>query len=296
MTFLPFFCLIILHHVLPSQSLAPPNHGNIYITPTTARPGDISNQPTSISDFKVRIDTATPVSMQARDIYDGPANDADEQAMPATVNSDSPKPNPAIVAHASSVSAALAAQSSAGISLDNPDNSLSDPCGPPSQPPGDASSKSTCHANVSVAETSSKQAYGVYCMNDKTGEALNHNSCDDAMWTICDMIAGGWGSEYQTPDRWTWSTQNGNCTFGYWLPKGGAPPPSPDRCRKQILAPMSEKCRGPEYNVGAVNLRKLPSADASGITGTGLPVDGQYPSYIMVAQKSFCGVNQEDKC
>ncbi len=47
----------------------------------------------------------------------------------------------------------------------------------------------------------------------------------------------------------------------------------------------------PGFNVGSVNLRELPSAGALNISakvgpyGTGMPVDGDYPSYVMVAQE-----------
>lgn len=47
----------------------------------------------------------------------------------------------------------------------------------------------------------------------------------------------------------------------------------------------------PGFNVGSVNLRELPSAGALNVSvkageyGTGMPVDGDYPSYIMVARE-----------
>ncbi len=37
-------------------------------------------------------------------------------------------------------------------------------------------------------------------------------------------------------DAWVVTpNQSGNCTFGFWLPKGGAPPPSYARCVDQIF-------------------------------------------------------------
>ena len=190
------------------------------------------------------------------------------------------------------------AHSDTGISSGTPNNTLPDPCGPPNQDPGAAGSKSTCHQNVSVADVTAKEEYGVFCINDNTGEVLDQGTCSDAMYTICDQITGSFGSGtgYQATNKWIWSTQDGNCTFGYYLPEGGAPPPSSERCYNQIITPMNSACQGPKYNVGAVNLAALPGLDASGAQFTGTAVNAGYPSYIMVAQKSYCGVNSEDAC
>ena len=194
-----------------------------------------------------------------------------------------------------SATAIEAAQNSAGISSGNVNNSLPDPCGPAVQNPEPAGSRSTCHTNVSVADTRYPSRYGVQCLNDGTGEVLDQNTCAGAIYTICYQISGLWSTRYQATNQWIWSTENGNCTFGYWLPKGGAPPPSYDRCRDQIMAPMNDKCTGPDYNVGAINLKELPAADSrTGIVTTGKALDGGWPSYIMVAQQSFWGVNSMD--
>ena len=193
---------------------------------------------------------------------------------------------------ASSIRAAIKAGNEVGISAGSPNNALADPCGPPVQAADGGIS--TCHANVSVADTTSQTYYGVHCLNDKTGEVLQQGSCADALYTICQQISGMWGAKYQTTNEWIWSTTGGNCSFGYWLPEGGAPPPSNDRCTDQIMSPINDACKGPTYNVGTVNLRTLPAADALGRTSNGSAVDAGYPSYIMVAQQSHWGVNRED--
>ena len=93
-----------------------------------------------------------------------------------------------------------------------------DPCGPPTgQAPGAAAgSLSTCRANVSVANLGQPSAYGVQCANDGSGYTLEQTTCADSSITICDQISGLFGAEYQRTNTWIWSTQDGNCTFGYW--------------------------------------------------------------------------------
>jgi len=147
--------------------------------------------------------------------------------------------------------------------------------------------------NVSVADITSQEYYGVQCLNDNTGEILQQGTCSDAIMTICDQMTGLLGSSYEVTNKWIWSTPGGNCTFGYWVPEGGAPAPSYDRCLKQIYGPMNDKCRGPEFNVGSINLRELPKA-VNGVVTNGMAVEPGYPSYIMVAQSSMWGVNDED--
>ncbi|KAK4693843.1 hypothetical protein P7C71_g3630, partial [Lecanoromycetidae sp. Uapishka_2] len=190
-------------------------------------------------------------------------------------------------AAASSAAATLIYQNTAGISSGNSNISLPDPCGPPIQAPGLMNSVSTCHLNVSVANITEPQAYGVQCLHDNTTYILDKNACFDAMDLMCDALCG-----FHAPpprDQWVWSNQTGNCTFGFWLPTGGAPPPSYDRCTAQITAAMVDACVAPAYNVAAVNLKELPSATFNETTGqveggSGVPVDGGYLSFIMVAQ------------
>lgn len=56
------------------------------------------------------------------------------------------------------------------------------------------------------------------------------------------------------------------------------------------MAPMDEACtQGAGWNVGSVNVKELPVKG-----GTGVPADGSYPSYVMIAQGSYWGVNAED--
>ena len=198
-------------------------------------------------------------------------------------------------ASASANVALLDTQNAAGISTGNVNNNLPDPCGPPNQSmDAPAGSESTCHRNVTTVDITGKGFYGVHCQNDNTGYVLNQATCSDAIYTICDQISGRWGSKYQATNEWIWSTDDGNCTFGYWLPEGGAPAPSYERCLDQIMGPIHDKCMGPEWNSGNVNLAEMPSANETGATSTGTPVWGEYPSYVMVAQSSYWGVNSMD--
>ncbi len=197
-------------------------------------------------------------------------------------------------AQAQALSSAVSYGNSVGIASGTPNATLPDPCGPPLQPPGAAQSLSTCTQNVSVADLGSHSYYGLNCWNDTTKPALDLGSCSDAIYVICDDISTG-GELYTKTNKWIWSTVGGNCTFGYWLPAGGAPAPSFDRCLRQIYGPMREKCRGPRFNVGSVNIASdgLPDGLVSGTVGTGVAVRGDYPSYVMFPLKSFYGVNGE---
>jgi len=193
----------------------------------------------------------------------------------------------AAAAQSSTAAATLLYQNTAGISSGNSNISLPDPCGPPDQAPGLMNSVSTCHLNVSVEDITKPQAYGVQCLHDNTTYILDEATCAKAMATICYTLCGFHGPPPR--DQWVWSDEGGNCTFGFWLPTGGAPPPSYDRCSTQITAAMAQACTPPSYNVAAVNLKELPSATVNETTGqmeggSGLPVDGGYLSFIMVAQ------------
>ncbi|CAD6577445.1 MAG: hypothetical protein ASARMPRED_008281 [Alectoria sarmentosa] len=201
----------------------------------------------------------------------------------------------AIASTAASAAQALeAAQNSVGISAGTLVAANPDPCGPPTgQAPG---SLSTCHANVSVANLGQPSAYGVQCANDGSGYTLEQSTCADSSITMCDQISGLYGAGYQRTDTWVWTTQDGNCTFGYWLPKNGAPPPSFERCQKQITSVINQYCAGPVFNAGGVNLKVFPGAGASNTSSTGLPVDPLYPSYVMLPFQSHCGINAVDVC
>ena len=225
---------------------------------------------------------------------------------PATYQTPSTDPRRSSISaanHAASTDAAarIGAQSQLGISSGQPNASLVDPCGPPDNPaPGAPGSFNTCHQNVSTEDATSSGAaldgfgaYSVRCLNDGTGYVLDQKTCSDSAITICYQISGMYGTKYQTPNQWIWSTENGNCTFGYWLPAGGAPPPSYERCTTGIMGVMNEACQGPKFNAASVNLLQLPWSNSSG-NGTGQAVDAGYPSYIMVAQQSYDGVNSED--
>ena len=80
------------------------------------------------------------------------------------------------------------------------------------------------------------------------------------------------------------------------LPKNGAPPPSFERCQKQITSVINQYCAGPVFNAGGVNLKVFPGAGASNTSSTGLPVDPLYPSYVMLPFQSHCGINAVDVC
>lgn len=197
-----------------------------------------------------------------------------------------------VLAHA--LQSAVSYGDSVGIAAGTPNPVLPDPCGPPVQSPAAANSISTCTKNVSVADLSAHSYYGVNCWNDTTKPALDLSSCSDALYVICNHISTG-GELYNKTDKWIWSTPGGGCTFGYWLPSGGAPAPSFDRCVDQIYSPMKEKCAAPGFNVGSVNIASggLPEGLVNGNVGTGVPVRGEYPSYVMLPLESFYGINGE---
>lgn len=56
-----------------------------------------------------------------------------------------------------------------------------------------------------------------------------------------------------------------------------------------IMGVLRENCAKQSFNVGAVNLKAMPTVE-----GTGKQIDAFYPSYVMVAQKSYYGVNSMD--
>ena len=223
---------------------------------------------------------------------ENPVGDSDGHHHPASTSQSSDAE--AAAAAASAAADATLVQNVAGISAGVSNLSLPDPCGPPLQAPGIEDSIATCHLNVSVSDTSMPQAYGVQCLHDNTTYILDEGTCTSALATICYTLSGGHGSPVK--DQWVWSDETGNCTFGFWLPTGGAPPPSIERCQTQILAPMKDACQPPQFNVAAINLRELPSAKMNETTGvikgnSGLPVDGGYLSFIMVAQGSGPGAS-----
>ena len=199
-----------------------------------------------------------------------------------------------VQAKAHALQSAVSHGDSVGIASGSPNPSLPDPCGPPVQSPAAAESMSTCTQNVSVSDLSAHSYYGVNCWNDGSESALDLGTCSDAMMVICNHISTG-GALYNVTDKWIWSTEGGNCTFGYWLPLGGAPAPSFDRCLDQIYSPMKENCVGPGFNVGSINIASggLPDGLVNGKVGTGVTVRGNYPSYVMLPLKSFYGINGE---
>ncbi|KAL6714701.1 hypothetical protein ACLMJK_008126 [Lecanora helva] len=212
----------------------------------------------------------------------------------------------ASAAHArktSSVASAMFAQRSAwvvqqdamGISVGTSNDTLPDPCGPSLQAQGEANSTSTCHASVNTTDVHAQQYYGIECWKDATGAVIDEDFCETSILTICSQISGLSGTAYQSTNEWIWSTNDGNCTFGYWLPEGGAPPPSYLRCMDQIYGPMVESCAETlPYNGGSVNLKQLPKASVNEIVTNGTAVDPMYPSYIMVAQRGYEGINRQE--
>ena len=75
--------------------------------------------------------------------------------------------------------------------------------------------------------------------------------------------------------------------MGFWLPSGeGAAPVISDveSCENNIFLPMVGYCNPVgslgEYNVGGVNLRKLPD-----VLQTGVQVNSGYPSYVLATKE-----------
>ena len=215
---------------------------------------------------------------------------------------------------ASAQATALSIENNQGISTGTPNDSLPDPCGPPQQVSAPAKSLSTCRTNITTNHTSTPQYYGVTCLNESTAppsitRTLDVNACANAMIEICYTLAGSYGSPATDewvftngtstgPDRSAGPEGGGNCTVGFWLPSGGAPAPSFLRCVDGIFGPMVGACGGTKqvgYG-GSVNLETLPgfsvasSGDEEGgviavgvAGGTGVAVEGGYPSYFFVA-------------
>lgn len=220
--------------------------------------------------------------------------------------------NPAQSSAAAARAAANAAEASAqahsnanGISYGEPNPKLPDPCGPPFQPPGPAESISTCHKDISVADVGAHTSYGVNCWNDTSKPALDVQSCEDSVYVLCNDISGG-DPLYTVTNKWVWSSGgNGEkskgekCNFGFWLPEGGAPAPSRDRCVEQILHPMVNSCgESGTYNVGSVNVASdgLPKGLETGIVNGAadvVPVDDKYPAYVMIPLEIPYGINGE---
>ena len=203
-----------------------------------------------------------------------------------------------LAAYAASTSAAYAAtaipplpwssQAASGISFGTTNDSLPDPCGPPVQKAAPANSTSTCHVNVSIADTTTPTAYGVQCLNDESGYILNSTTCAAAQVDICDKISAATtvGHPLHDPpvNQWVWSATSGaNCTMGFWLSEGGAPVPSYMRCMTQIYQVMMEACNGEGgegkggWNGATVNMRN----------GTTTLADGDKPVVVAEGYASF---------
>lgn len=189
----------------------------------------------------------------------------------------------------------MAFQNEIGISSSLPNLSLPDPCGPPSQPVAYSNSLSTCTANVTTNNTdfATPSHYGVscqYCDGSSGHQIPNITTCKNEMIAICEKLVGFYGAP--PTDQWVFGNQGGNCTLAFWLPQGGAPPPSYKRCVDQIFLLIADTCLEPKYNVGTVNLAQTPDMQAfnstapAGSYSTGFAVDTGYPSYIMLAQQS----------
>ena len=159
----------------------------------------------------------------------------------------------------------------------------SDTCGPQ----GNTNTFSTCDEVASPTgnriydslnlATVPPSLYGYTCLKDHSGESLQWSHCYINANTMCSTIS----RDSAGHDRWLWSSGDSNCTFGVWLPTT-AQKPAWERCMRHILEPTAEACGlGEGANVGAINLKSLPST-AEGTTGEA--VDPDYPSYIMEAQ------------
>ena len=217
---------------------------------------------------------------------------------------------------ASAEATALSIENSQGISNGKPNPALPDPCGPPTgQISASANSDSTCQAKICTNHTSSPEKYGATCIENGDSatisiiQTLDVNACANAMIELCYTMAGSYGTP--PTDEWVFTNGTtiesakavgaqggGNCTVGFWLPSGGAPAPSFLRCVDSIFNPLVSTCAaGGEGSVsgGSVNLSLLPTFGVSsagdnkggvnqvGYGGTGVAVDGGYPSYFFVA-------------
>lgn len=206
-------------------------------------------------------------------------------------------------AHAASSVAAVAAteaslvayQNSIGISSGTPNNSLPNPCDPANQVAAPANSVSTYKESVAITSIAFTNAstYGVsyhYCNTSSSLQVPNITTCENEMISLCYKMAG----VYDTPatNDWVFNNAGGNCTLEFWMPKGGASPPSYARCVNQIFLLIANTCLEPKYNLGTVNIAKVPDIQAfnssakSGTCSTGFAIDADYPSYIMLAQQS----------
>ena len=168
-----------------------------------------------------------------------------------------------------------------------------DPCGPPG---GSPTAISTCsyvnppaavnggykYSVASSLAASSPSVYGVNCLQDLTGEILDTTSCHSNIENLCTQL----GQPDPPRGQWLWSSGLPNCTFGAWIPADrstSAPIPASGRCKFEILEAMARWCgwdNGGRSDGATVNLKALPTESG----GTGLPVDENYLSYIMVAQ------------
>ena len=238
---------------------------------------------------------ASPAGMSAlNSVFESPQEVAPLPAIPSQLTG---------AAHAVSSVAAVAATeaslvaypNSIGISSGTPNISLPYPCGPANQVAAPANSVSTCKESVAINSTAFANAstYGVgcqYCNTSSSIQVPNITTCENEIISLCYKMAGVYGAP--ATNDWVFGNAGGKCTLGFWLPEGGASPPSYERCVDQIFLLIANTCLDPKYNLGTVNIAKVPDIQAfnssakSGTCSTGFAVDADYPSYIMLAQQS----------
>ncbi|KAG6986550.1 hypothetical protein G7Y79_00078g100040 [Physcia stellaris] len=155
------------------------------------------------------------------------------------------------------------------------------------------------------ALSTNASVFGITCLNDGTGMRLNPPSCASNALELCYRLS--YLPSASPRGTWLWSASSlTNCTFGVYLPLNestSARIPGYARCVSEVLGGLARGCAGAAWagngdgnpaqgavvgveggearvpNVGAINLRRLPSVEQSGVA-----VDERYASYLMVAQ------------
>ncbi|KAL6715329.1 hypothetical protein ACLMJK_007595 [Lecanora helva] len=168
---------------------------------------------------------------------------------------------------------ATASGASGSLGAPYPQQTGPDQCGPKTPDPRVVD---TCDSFVE--KVSSPHPYGVQCLKDAAGTALNTTTCESLIQVMCT-------NEFQHAGEWVWATGDG-CSLGSYLPsetiQGAAQWPSQINCEELIYGAMLQACteNSQSYNVAAVNLINLPNAQSSGSQ-----VNVGYPSYLIAQQQ-----------
>ncbi|KAI4236032.1 MAG: hypothetical protein L6R40_006278 [Gallowayella cf. fulva] len=161
---------------------------------------------------------------------------------------------------------------------------------PPPAPPGTDACGPFNHFNdagfntcQSAVTPGGPAPYGITCATDS---AISNKTI--IKWEACAMAAKGMCfSMVQgrfTPGEWHWTSDQGGpeCRVGLYIhtDPSGAPQPNYRRCLNQIYQPMVRSCMvpGSRYNVGTVNIARVPDAT---IGDPGARVNDAYNAYIV---------------